>query len=177
MKIGLVRHFKVNHPFPKKWFISHPELVTWFDEYDKAELQPRKVELEEDWHRCFTSPATRARKTAHHIYPGDSTEVDALLEADLLPLLNKDIRLPMLAWATIARIAFSLSNEGSKEFKARISDFVDTLLTHQDQNVLIVSHRLVMTYLQAELRKRGFEGNGFTSPDYGKVYIYEKKIQ
>lgn len=175
MKIGLVRHFKVNHPFPKKWLISHPELVTWFAEYDQAEVEATPIDPLGDWNYCYTSSATRAIKTARHIFAGDITEVDALKEADLLPLLNKDFRLPMLVWATIARLSFSFPNDIRKNFKRGISDFVDNLLINHDQNGLIVSHRLVMACLQDELRKRGFEGNGFSSPEYGKVYILEKK--
>jgi len=45
VKIGLVRHFKVNHAFPKKWFLSKAEIEAWFEDYARAEVLITEMDL------------------------------------------------------------------------------------------------------------------------------------
>src|SRR5688500_19725168 len=72
MKIGLIRHFKVKHPFPKKILVSAADAINWFEEYEVAELEIINVDLGSiEWQMCYTSPLKRATRTASHIFPGD----------------------------------------------------------------------------------------------------------
>jgi hypothetical protein len=175
MKIGLVRHFKVRHPFPKKVLLSAAEVVQWFDEYDLAEIEQKNVDLcGVEWKKCFCSPQERAAKTAFSIFKGEIIKSIELKELESLPFLRKNIRLPFLIWGMIIRSKFSSTNEATAEFKSKINTFLDELLFKNSTDVLIVSHFFVMLLLQKELIKKGFKGNTFKSPDYGKVYMFEK---
>ena len=37
MRIGLVRHFKVNHPYPEKRILTKSDVINWFADYDSTE--------------------------------------------------------------------------------------------------------------------------------------------
>ena len=56
MKLGVIRHFKVDHPFPKKTFLTKQEVLAWFDHYDNAEtLVYKNVDLQNiEWSRCYS---------------------------------------------------------------------------------------------------------------------------
>jgi broad specificity phosphatase PhoE len=175
MKIGLVRHFKVKHNPPKKLLLSSAELTQWFNGYREAEIEPKAVDLRGvTWGKCFSSPLKRAIETADAIFNGEIKQVDALKELDLLPLMYKKLRLPLIAWAILIRMKSLSPNSITNEFGNQIQAFVEELLLDNDKNVLIVSHGFVMMFLQKELLKRGFRGDGFKTPSNGKVYVFEK---
>ncbi len=175
MKIGLVRHYKVKHPFIKKFVISAEELAKWFEEYDAADIEYGHVELGDiEWNICYTSPLGRAVKTANHIFKSEITTTEDLKEYAALPKLNRRIKLPMLVWAILVRAKFFYSKRHANEFKSRILNFLDVIQFGKEENVLIVSHVFVMNVIQRELRNRGFVGNKFSLPEYGKVYIFER---
>jgi hypothetical protein len=175
VKIGLVRHFKVKHPFPKKFLLSADDVNSWFEEYQVAGLEITDIDLGGvDWEICYTSPLHRATGTAHYVYKGDVIIVDALKELDAHPFLNKHLRLPFIIWAIIVRVKSSFSNKTMSAFSKGIQSFVDELLLKSERNVLIVSHVFVMKHLAEELIKRGFKGGKMKTPDYGKLYIFKK---
>ena len=175
MKIGLVRHFKVKHRFPKKLWLSAEEVAQWFEDYEQAEIVYKNVDLcGVEWRKCFCSPQERAAKTAQFIFNGEITKSIELKELESLPFLRKNLRLPFIVWAMYIRTKFSSSNTTTIRFKAQINVFVDDLLSKDDADVLIVSHFFVMMLLQKELINKGFKGNTFKSPEYGKIYLFEK---
>ncbi|MCD6068014.1 MAG: phosphoglycerate mutase [Bacteroidetes bacterium] len=175
MKIGLVRHFKVKHTFPKKLLLTADEVVEWFVAYESAEVEHKQVDLcGIEWTKCFSSPQERAVRTACTLFSGDILRSEKLKEWEHLPSMNKAVKLPFLVWGLIVRRKVSSSAKTSKEFSARISAFADELLSGEQSDTLIVSHFFVMIRLQKELLKRGFRGTAFTSPDHGIVYLFEK---
>ncbi len=178
MKIGLVRHFKVKQAYPGKVWLTKPEVIKWFDDYDLAEVECREANfLEAGWKVCYTSPLKRAVKTAGRIYHGPTEKVDALKELDVLYLLPAGIKLPFLVWGLLVRIKFLASNKDTHEFRLGIKLFLDNLVLENEAEVLIVSHWFVMKILQEELVKRGFAGHNFRSPGYGTLYVFEKKYE
>jgi broad specificity phosphatase PhoE len=175
MKIGLVRHFKVKHAYPKKFLVGYEELVKWFDHYNIADIEHQDVgPCGVTWEKCYCSSMPRARKTAERIFSGDIIQRDDLIEMDLLPLMNTYSKLPLLLWALLMRSKSRSSNRITDEFSAKISAFVDELLQANDQNVLVASHGFVMMFLQKELIKRGFTGDRFKTPANGKIYVFVK---
>jgi broad specificity phosphatase PhoE len=177
MKIGLVRHFKVNQPFPEKKLLSKSEVIKWFIEYDNTlNIEYKKVDLSDiNWQRCYTSPMIRAVNTAKHIYPGQIEEITALKELDILHRLSDRLKLPFILWGIIVRIKSFSSNKDTDEFKSGIIDFLDNVIANNQSDVLIVSHWFVMRTIRKELIKRGLSGNNFKSHDYGTLYVYENK--
>jgi broad specificity phosphatase PhoE len=174
MKIGLVRHFKVNHAFPEKWFLSKAEIEAWFEGYASAEVIPSETDLGGvEWQKCFSSSLSRALDTAKYIYKGEVIQLDVLQELNALPLLTTNLRLPFLVWAIFVRLKYASNDPVTVAFRRKIVDFVDELLLKESGNVLIVSHGFVMICLQRELNKRGFAGKDIKASVHGKVYVFE----
>ncbi|RZK43327.1 MAG: hypothetical protein EOO90_03450 [Pedobacter sp.] len=177
MKIGLVRHFKVNHPFPKKRLLTKKEVIEWFSGYDRTEnIQYKDVDLSSvNWQRCYASPMIRALNTAAHIYHGHIEQVTGLKELDILHRLPGKFRLPFLLWATIVRIKSFSANSDTQRFQTQIIAFLDSIMAQDPQDTLVVSHWFVMRIMRKELIKRGFIGKKFRSNEYATLYIFEKK--
>ena len=175
MKIGLVRHFKVNLPFPKKSLLSKSEVLEWFAEYDSTvNIEYKHVDLGDiQWKRCYSSSMIRAMNTATHIYAGEIIETADLKEFDNLHQLSDRIKLPFMVWGLVVRIKTFSSSKNNIEFKNRIIGFVDKILANNDSDILIVSHWFVMRVIRTELIKRGLVGGSFKSNDYGTLYVYE----
>jgi hypothetical protein len=175
MKIGLVRHFKVNHPFPEKSLLSKSEVIAWFEKYDNdGNIEFKKVDLGNiNWERCYSSSMVRAVHTSKYIYNGEIIEVTGLKELDILHRLSGRVKLPFLLWAIIVRLKSFSSNKDTNEFKNKIVAFVDEIMANNESNILIVSHWFVMRILRKELMKRGMTGDDFKPNDYGMLYIYE----
>ena len=177
MKIGLVRHFRVNHPFPDKALVSKSEVIQWFEEYDRTEnIQYKNVDLKGImWKRCYSSTMIRSVETANHIYIGEIVKISELRELDILHRLPDKIKLPFIIWGLIVRVkSFSLNNDIIK-FKNGIIIFLDKIIANNESNVLIVSHWFVMRIIRKELKKRGFIGENFKSNEYATLYVFESE--
>jgi broad specificity phosphatase PhoE len=178
MKIGLVRHFKVNHLFPAKTFLSKAEVISWFADYDNTtNLEYKEVNLRDiDWKACYSSTMIRAVNTASYLYKGKIHKIPELKELDILHQLPDTIRLPFLVWGILVRIqSLTLKNETS-EFKRKISSFLEKILIEEENEILIVSHWFVMKVIREELLRRGFKGEKFNNPENGRIYIFESEI-
>ena len=170
-----MRHFKVNHAFPKKWFLSKAEIEAWFEDYARAEVLITEMDLGGvEWHKCLSSPLARALHTANHIYKGKIIQVEVLKELNALPLLTTRLKLPFIVWAIVVRLKYASKDPVTVAFRKKIVDFVDELLQRESGNVLIVSHGFVMMCIEGELNKRGFTGEPIRASVHGKVYVFEK---
>lgn len=175
MYIGLLRHFKVNHPYPAKFLVTYAELVKWFEEYEQAEIAILDVDRGEIvWDRCISSSSPRALHTARHIYDGEIESTDRLKELDLVSALSTRIPLPFLVWAILAKVKSMTSHQVMKEFNERIISLADELVQHHNENILVVSHAFVIQKLRRELLSRGYVGPEFKMPEYGRVYVFSK---
>jgi len=176
MKIGLVRHFKVDHSFPMKRWFSKSEVLEWFVAYDSTtSIQYKDVDLYGiNWKRCYSSPMIRAIQTAKHIFKGEIVEKQGLKELDILHQLPDRIMLPFIMWGIIVRVKSLFLNSDTRNFERRISECIDDIIKHSDNDTLIVSHWFVMRVIQKELIKRGFTGGSIKSNDYGVLYIFER---
>ncbi|MBE2219790.1 MAG: histidine phosphatase family protein [Ignavibacteria bacterium] len=177
MKIGLLRHFKVKLKYPKKPLLSFDEVTAWYDKYNAAEVEIKKVDLSGgNWQKCYASPLHRAQVTTKASYNGDVNVVEVLKELDVLPVLKGTRRKPFLIWGLWLKIHSTRKNHITEKFESGLSAFLEDILKNDKCDVLLICHGFVMTYLQQELRKKGFKGGGFLIPAYGKVYVYENKL-
>ncbi|UTA66602.1 histidine phosphatase family protein [Emticicia sp. 21SJ11W-3] len=175
MKLGLVRHFKVKHKLPGGFLIGHGALVEWFEGYDKADLIINPVDMGGiDWKLCYASSMSRACQTASHIYTGDITFQDELREINVINLLNKKLRLPILIWALLIKRKTLSANVITAEVEKKLDAFLDNVEQNTEKEILIVSHGFIMMLLQKKLTSRGFTGQKFINPANGKVYLFEK---
>ncbi len=176
MKIGLVRHFKVKKEYPKGRRFSADEVTQWFQEYDLADIEMGSTDLGgTQWHRCFSSDMSRARRTAEHIYDGTVHAKSELREIPS-PKFKTKLKFPFLGWAILIRFSWLFSRQTRSDIKnaeKRIAKILDEIMSSGEENVLIVSHAALMIYIRKELIRRGFKGPKLKIPKNGILHVYE----
>lgn len=177
MKIGLVRHFKVDQDFPSGKYVTADFMGQWFKDYDEADIVYGETPLlDVDWKACYASDMTRAVKTAESIYPDKIIQMKELREIPSPPLKGK-VKLPFILWAIWIRCSSFLNKQTRAEIKKaekRINLALDEIFAKGEGDILIVSHAALMVYMRKELIRRGFAGPKFKIASNGKLYIFEK---
>jgi len=180
MKIGLVRHFEVECQLPGlgRW-MTPGQFQQWLHEYEMSDIKDGEIEPSGImWDKCYSSDLPRAFKTAQKIYDGQIIETKALRELVICPPTDRNIKLPVLLWLLLGRMAWMFSHKSQLEtkpfFKERVKSIVQEIILKEDKDILIVSHGFLMIFLRKELIKRGFRGPNFKRPSNGKIYVFEK---
>lgn len=177
MKIGLIRHFKVD--LKKNRFMTSKEYNQYMFEYDRSEVIPNEVVIDKEWDKCFCSSLSRAVTTAKTVYDGEIIITDKLIEIPSAAWRNTNIRVPYTIWVMFNRIAwirnYMSQPEGRRITIKRINGIIDIILKEKDKNILIVSHAGTLYEIQKILIRKGFRGNYFIKPQNGKLYIFENK--
>ncbi|MDP4088468.1 MAG: histidine phosphatase family protein [Bacillota bacterium] len=177
MRIGLVRHFRVD--IKKNRFMTSEGYNKYSHDYDFADVIPNEVVIDKDWDKCYCSILPRAMKTARTIYHGDIIPTDKLREIPSAAAFKFKFFLPYNLWAILNRLVWSLNRpvnpEGKSRTSQRINEIMDTIFMDSAENILIVSHAGTMYEIERILRRKGFKGPFFFKPRNGKLYIYEKK--
>ncbi|MFT4145338.1 MAG: histidine phosphatase family protein [Mobilitalea sp.] len=175
MRIGLLRHFKVNCPHAK--MMTSGEFREWSEKYEVSKVFKKKVEMYDiEWDICYASDLPRAITTAKEVYSGN-LKIDKLLrEVDNAPFMHTEkIRLPFEVWHVCGRLAWFFKSKSQPETrsqtKKRINDFLDRI-DWSKENVLIVFHGFMLYNFQKELRKRGFLGEKLKLVKNGVLYEY-----
>ncbi|MBH1942237.1 histidine phosphatase family protein [Mobilitalea sibirica] len=178
MRIGLLRHFKVN--CPHKRMMTSKEFIEWSQKYEVSKVIKKKVEMYGiKWDVCYVSDMPRAITTAKEVYDG-TLKVDKLLrEVDIAPFIHTGpIKLPFELWHICGRIAWLFRSrrqpESIKGTKQRINKFLDRIDWSKD-NILIVFHGFMIYNFQKELRKRGFYGDKLKVIKNGVLYEYVRE--
>lgn len=178
MKIGLIRHFPVNHSF-LKGFVSQAEVIQWFHAYNTAEIHKLDLTVDKSWDLCYSSELLRAKRTAEAIYQGDVICSELLNEPFPDWIFKKDFRLPFVLWGMLIRFAILWNHSSQSQRKeiieARIQKLLREILSLPDKNVLIVSHVFAMEIMSALLIREGFKGPELNRPANGVLYMYERK--
>ncbi|WP_134684320.1 histidine phosphatase family protein [Brevibacillus migulae] len=180
MKIGLVRHFKVNKEYPAKPLLSAGELIQFFREYDAAEVIAVDTDLGGvDWQHCYVSSMPRAIATAEKIYQGPMTvrsELREIPSPDFAKITR--MKMPFMMWAILIRFLWYLQHksyaENRTEVRMRIAAILDEVCQHEHENVLLVCHAALMMEMRKELVKRGFTGPKYNVPENGKLYVFDR---
>ncbi|HEX9027003.1 MAG TPA: histidine phosphatase family protein [Clostridium sp.] len=182
MRIGIIRHFKVN--CHKSLFMTSKEFKEWEENYNKSDVIINNVELRGiKWDKCYSSTLIRAIVTAQHVYKDNIVKNDLIRETIIDPIFKSNFKLPYWFWAVSGRLAWYFNHKSQEENKILTKDkarkFVETLLDEAKmegtENILIVTHGFFMYSLQKELKKRGFIGKLITSPKNGVLYLYKKE--
>lgn len=175
MRIGLLRHFKVN--CPHKRMMTSEEFRQWSEQYEHAKVIKNKVEMYgSKWDICYVSDLPRAITTAKDVYSGH-LNIDRLLrEVDNAPFIHSErIKLPFEIWHVCGRLAWYFKSKSQPETREetgkRIKAFLDKIDWTQE-NVLIVFHGFMIYNFQKELKKRGFEGEKVRRVKNGVLYQY-----
>jgi broad specificity phosphatase PhoE len=178
MQVGLVRHFRVSEPMPRGWMTSE-DLQAWRLRYDSAEVCPIPLTFDgANWARCYASDLPRAHKTAQAVYSGEILPLSELREAEFAPFHTGRLRLPVLVWRWMLRMAWMTGHPSQRRlrdhFLSRVRAAAD-FIEGGEENLLIVSHAGMMFYLRKELLRRGFYGPKFGIADNGRLYVFERK--
>lgn len=178
LRIGLIRHFEVKHPFPKGW-LTWQDLVSWREVYEMAEVQPGPVDLGGiTWQHCFSSDLPRAYQTAQSAFAGAITQLPELREPQLGAFRTGSMRLPFALWKQLLRLAWMTSHSSQRaakaDFMAKVRHIVTQVISPAQEDTLIVSHAGVMMFLRKELLRLGFSGPGFKIARNGQLYVFEK---
>jgi len=175
MKIGLVRHFKVD--LKRDFFMTSEKYNQYMSEYEKTEVIPNELVVDKNWDKCYCSSMQRAINTAKTIYHGDITITDRLVEISFTARINTKIPLPYYFWTLINRIAWFRNHvsqpEGRTKTLKRIDEIINEILKQQDKNILIVSHAGTLYEIRKILKRKGFKGHRFIKARNGKLYIME----
>lgn len=178
MKLGLVRHFKVNIK-PGEGKLSSSQFEEAMKNYDFADVTSNGLIINKnEWDICYSSSLPRAVKTAQTIYNGEIITTDLLREVPILPFTKRNIILPSFIWHTAARIAWFKNKpsqpEGKIQTQKRVEEFLNLINSSGKENILIVSHGFFLGSLVRELLKRGFKGEMDMRPRNGKLYTIIK---
>lgn len=177
MKIGLVRHFKVNIDRAGRR-MSPGQFDEWFDAYNAADIFPGETDLSGmHWDRCYASDLNRAIKTAQTIYHGEITVDPNLREIRPYAAFKRNFRLPVMWWLILARASLILRGrsqlESMRDFKTRLNGMIDKA-EKACGDTLMVAHGAVLLFMQRELRRRGYKGPHYLQPKHGMLYLFEK---
>ncbi|WNS45901.1 histidine phosphatase family protein [Paenibacillus sp. MMS20-IR301] len=189
MMLGLVRHFKVEHPHPGRWLTAE-QFDQWNEGYETAPIRrPEARGNEQQWDLCLCSDQARAVHTASYfaakefIYSGQLREVGiTAFRPGKLKLGG--LRLPVSCWLVFGRLAWAAGHPSQPESRAavrqRAATVIDKLLAEAESalpegRVLMVSHGVFMKMLDDELRRRGYKGQRMGYPHNGLLYKYEKQ--
>lgn len=177
MKIGLIRHFKVD--LKKNRFMSAEEYNKYISNYDISEVIPNEIVVDKEWDKCYCSSLSRAVTTAKTVYDGELIITDKLVEIPSAAWRNIRFRIPYNVWTLLNRLAWIRNHvsqpEGRKTTLKRVNEILNTILKEKDKNILIVSHAGTLYEVQKILIKKGFRGNYFLKPRNGKLYVFENK--
>lgn len=177
MKIGLIRHFPVEHKY-LTGLVSQSQVLQWFSGYNEASLLNQQVDVGRSWDICYSSELPRARQTAEAIYHGTPITTALLNEPSPDPLFKYNVRLPFMLWAMLIRLALVYNHPTQSHRKevleGRIRAWLTELLNHQTNNVLVVSHAFTMEILSRLLVQEGFTGKILNRPPNGVLYTYER---
>lgn len=180
MKVGLVRHFEVAQQPSSNFKLMTPNhFKQWLQEYEISDIKDCMTEASGIvWKKCYSSDLPRAVKTAQKLYDGEIIELKALRELPIFPPTNINIKLPVVLWLFLGRIAWMLSHKSQVEskliFSERVRSILEEIILKNDQDILIVSHGFLMLFLRKELLKQGFRGPNFKRAVNGKIYVFEK---
>ena len=177
MRIGLIRHFKVEEGLPSGWNTAM-ELHEWRSRYDNSQVLRVPLDLGTGvWNACLSSDLERAVITAKAAYPGEIEFTPLLREAEFAPFQTGGLKLPTWLWRQVLRVAWMGGHKSQRacrdEFRSRVMAVAD-LLEARKENVLVVSHAGMMMYLSKELARRGFVGPKVRMPENARLYVYEK---
>jgi broad specificity phosphatase PhoE len=179
MRIGLVRHFKVD--LKKKKLMSAKEYNEHVYNYDRAGVLPNELVVDSYWEKCYCSSLPRAITTAKTIYHGEIIISDKLIEVPTAAWADLRFKMPYYFWTIFARFAWIRHHVSQPENRTntikRLSEILEQIISENgaESNILIVSHAGALYEIKKMLRERGFEGKGFITASNGKLYVFDSK--
>lgn len=120
MKVGLVRHFRVELKRQRFWFTGE-QFNQWVLEYEEAPVQLTGYKVNaKQWDRCVCSEQARAVHTARHMYSKEIVYTGQLWEVGLAaPQFGRFslpwMRLPLQGWLVLGRRNYICMNKRNEQ--------------------------------------------------------------
>lgn len=164
-------------PFPTGWKTAG-DLQDWRQAYDISPIVPGPADAGRiPWSRCLSSDLDRALATAGRLHRGPIETSALLREPGFQTFATGRLRLPVTVWVWMVRLAWFTGHRSQRasrdEFLQRVGAVAD-LLEQSTVDTLVVSHAGMMTYLSAELRRRGFRGPRLRLPKHAILHLYTR---
>jgi broad specificity phosphatase PhoE len=155
------------------------DLVAWRDRYDLADIVDVRLDAHAiPWQRCISSDLPRAVRTAEQLFTGPIEQTPLLREPHVAEFATGRLRLPANMWHWVLRASWMTGHSSQQaardEFRARMTEFEETVLASIEVDTLIVSHAGVMLFLRAILTRLGFTGPHYRLAEHGKLYLFER---
>ncbi|MCP4217630.1 MAG: histidine phosphatase family protein [bacterium] len=180
MKIGLIRHFKVDIRSPRS--CNSNDYQSAIDRYNTGEiLIPGSITDVTDYTVCYAASMKRARDTAGHLFPGEIFIRDDLVEIPIRAAFGTKLKLPFKAWNILNRVSWLFNSKRAPETRTRsnkraVAFLREVLAAHEENtDILVVSHGLFMVSLQIQLSRMGFKGREFFRAAHGELYEFKNK--
>lgn len=176
MRIGLIRHFKVD--LYRAGFMTSQEYDKYSYDYDRSSVIPNEVVIDEEWDKCYCSSLDRAITTARTVYHGEIVITDKLIEIPSAAGIKTNLKLPYFFWAVLNRSTWGRNHvahpEGRTSTLKRINEIMDVILNEDKTNILIVSHAGTLYEIEKLLIRKGFRGERFIKPKNGSLYVFRR---
>ena len=177
MKIGIVRHFKVDCNARK--MMNSDDFEEYITSYDNALVIENKINLgDSKWNKCYCSDLKRAIMTARSIYDKEIEITDLLREVKMYPVKKSQLKIPSFIWGISSRIAWNLNHASQLETatytRERAKEFLSKLDLNSDENILVVSHGFFLVTLIKKMKLLGFKGYIPRKMKNGYLYILER---
>lgn len=176
MKIGIVRHYKVDCK-PKKLMNCY-DFEEYVTSYDNATVIYNNPNINsDDWDRCYCSDLTRAIDTAESIFNKNLQMTELLREVVMHPIWRSKYKIPSVIWSISSRLAWKINHKSQLETmsdtKKRAKIFLQQIDITKSESILIVSHGFFLLTLVKELKMLGFKGDIPKRIRNGYLYILE----
>lgn len=171
--IYLLRHFKVKDS-SKKW-LNSTEFNDWVKDYDNFDIEYIDIDIPKNIDDTYVSSQNRAIKTAEYLNLTYQTS-ELLAEVSIKAFIDTNLKLPKWLWLSLGRVLWYFdfsSSENRNNTKKRINDFIFQI--NFEENILIISHGLFMTFLIKKLKSLGFTGDVDVKVKNAKIYTLHVK--
>jgi broad specificity phosphatase PhoE len=177
MKIGMIRHGKVQHRDP--FLTTADEFEASRKKYYEASIETFNLTITpEAFPVCYVSSLKRTQDTAKIVYLGKFQTTDELIEIPNRAFFLQKIKIPTFIRAASGRIGWFVNSskvpETRKQSDERATKFLSLILKETDKDVLLVTHGFFMHSLAHALYELGFKGHLPLSVPNVKLFVFEK---
>ncbi len=174
MEIILMRHYKVNVQFEKRY--NSITFDSACDMYNQGNVIPQKAPQLPDY-VVYASPMLRARQTAKLAFGIEPINLDGVEEVTMRSFIDTRWQFPRWVWELMGRLQWRFQSERPLEkhiqTMQRLDRAIETLEATSKSSI-IVMHGLAMRYMVKVLRSRGFSGPTIIHAKNGACYHYKK---
>jgi len=177
MDIYLMRHFKVNFKWKKKY--TSKEFKIACQQYDNANIIKQNITFHHKKINIYISELTRSNLTYETLdILTNPTKTNLINEVPIAPFINTNFKIPTTIWMLFGRLQWYFNIKKQPETKRdtlnKIENFLNEL-EKEKNDILIIGHGFYFSQLKIRLKKMKYSGKGKSYYKNGEI-IHFKKI-